>query len=69
MTVKTTKNDANNRGNEELNRRLRSLWLGREFLKITFSDQENDSKIDVQEIRQLLDESSSDTPLVTKGQA
>ena len=31
------------------------VWLGREFLKITFSELD----IDVQEIRQLLDDSSS----------
>lgn len=28
MTIKTTKNKPNSRGDDELNRRLRSLWLG-----------------------------------------
>jgi len=28
MTIKTTKNEPNNKGDEELNKRLRSLWLG-----------------------------------------
>lgn len=31
-------------------------WLGRRFLKITFSQQEDDPIIDVDEIRELLDE-------------
>ncbi len=28
MTIKTTKNDPNNRSCDELNEQLRSLWLG-----------------------------------------
>ena len=31
-------------------------WLGRRFLKITFSQQEDDPIVDVDEIRELLDE-------------
>ena len=30
-------------------------WLGRGFLKITFSDLENEADIDVQEFRQIMD--------------
>lgn len=30
-------------------------WLGREFLKKTLADLDNDSEIDVQKIRQLID--------------
>lgn len=33
-----------------------SIWLGRRFLKITFSQQEDDPIVDVDEIRELLDE-------------
>jgi hypothetical protein len=32
------------------------LWLGREFLKITLSDLDREVDIDVQEIRQLIDD-------------
>ena len=32
------------------------LWLGRRFLNITFSMQEDDPIVDVEEIRELLDE-------------
>jgi len=32
------------------------FWLGRRFLKITFSQQEDDPIVDVDEIRELLDE-------------
>ena len=28
MTIQTTQNDSNNRGDEELKERLRTLWLG-----------------------------------------
>lgn len=28
MTIQTTQNDSNNRGDEELIKRLRTLWLG-----------------------------------------
>lgn len=31
-------------------------WLGRRFLKITFSKQEDDPIVDVEKIRELLDE-------------
>ena len=31
-------------------------WLGRRFLNITFSMQEDDPIVDVEEIRELLDE-------------
>lgn len=34
----------------------RFSWLGRRFLKITFSQQEDDPIVDVEEIRELLDE-------------
>ena len=34
-------------------------WLGLEFLKITFSVQEDDPLVDIEEIRELLDEESS----------
>jgi hypothetical protein len=34
------------------------LWLGREFLKITLADLDNSAEIDVQEIRQLIDDES-----------
>lgn len=33
-----------------------SLWLGRRFLNRTFSIQEDDPIVDVEEIRELLDE-------------
>lgn len=36
------------------------LWLGRRFLKITFTQQEDDPIVDVDEIRQLLDEDVSE---------
>jgi hypothetical protein len=32
------------------------LWLGRQFVKITFSQQEDDPIVDIEEIRALLDE-------------
>jgi hypothetical protein len=35
---------------------VHSSWLGRRFLKITFSQQEDDPIVDVDEIRELLDE-------------
>ena len=31
-------------------------WLGRRFLKITFSQQEDDPIVDIDEIRELLDD-------------
>lgn len=34
-------------------------WLGLEFLKITFSQQEDDPLVDIEEIRELLDGESS----------
>ena len=46
----------------ELFNRLKSrknAWLGLEFLKITFSQQEDDPLVDIEEIRELLDEESS----------
>ena len=33
-----------------------SIWLGRRFLNRTFSMQEDDPVVDVEEIRKLLDE-------------
>jgi len=36
--------------------KLKSIWLGREFLKITLSDLDREVDIDVQEIRQLIDD-------------
>ena len=33
-----------------------SIWLGRRFLNRTFSMQEDDPIVDVEEIRELLDE-------------
>ena len=32
------------------------LWLGRRFVKITFSQQDGDPIIDVEEIRNLIDD-------------
>lgn len=36
----------------------KSIWLGLEFLNITFSVQEDDPIVDVNEIRELLDETN-----------
>jgi hypothetical protein len=60
MTIQTNKNDPNNRGHNrenELTERLRLLWLGIRFRNIYFSD---DANINVEEIRQLLDEEDDD---------
>ena len=59
MSNRTNKKAPDNRGNneeKELEMLLRSIWLGRRFLNITFSIQEDDPIVDVEEIRELLDE-------------
>ena len=37
-----------------------SIWLGRRFLNRTFSMQEDDQIVDVEEIRELLDEETKE---------
>ena len=55
----TNKKDLTNRGRDESKStflELCSIWLGLEFLNRTFSIQEDDPIVDVEEIRELLDE-------------
>ena len=59
MSNQTDKNDQNNRSQKKLIERLRTVWQEKEFLKITFSDLENEADIDVQEIRQIIDGDTS----------
>lgn len=42
------------------------VWLGREFLKITLSDVDREVDIDVQEIRQLIDDKPDRSMSATK---
>jgi len=59
MSNQTTKKYQNNGGDEELNRRLRRIWLDRRFLLQTFEAdvvEDNVAEADIKALRQLLDE-------------
>lgn len=64
MKNQTTKNDPNNRGQNEqteLETKLRLIWLGKEYVKITFDNEKVEAEI--AEIRELLrDDNSQSSP-------
>ncbi len=53
---KTLQNNRNNQTAITDQETLKSIWLGRRFLNRTFSMQEDDPIVDVEEIRELFDE-------------
>ena len=64
MSNRTNKKAPDNRGNNEemeLEMSLRSIWLGKRFLNRTFSPQEDDPIVDVDEIIEILDAKLNDS--------